>query len=104
MENTEVLRIKQRKKVIKAGLTRIESFINEADHDTVDIKEVKLRLAKLEELWKSLVDILIELSVIDQDMTDDQLQRDLETYEDKYIKVKLLGDRILRHRIRVFLQ
>ncbi|KMQ88378.1 nucleic-acid binding [Lasius niger] len=87
-------------KVTKAGLTRIESFMNNIDQDTSDIEELKLRLNKLEELWKSLIDIQIDLSVLDENMTDEQLEQDLEMYEEKYIKSKLVGERILKARVR----
>lgn len=54
----------------------------------------------MEELWKSLIDIQIDLSVLDENMTDEQLEQDLEMYEEKYIKLKLVSERILKARVR----
>lgn len=95
-----VFKIKQKKKVTKAGLTRIENFINSIDHDTVDIEKLKLRLNKLEDLWKALLEIQIELLVVDEDTTDELMEQELESYEDKYIRLKLIRERILKNRAR----
>lgn len=74
--------------------------MNNINQDTGDIEELKLRLNKLEELWKTLVEIQIELSTVDEDMTDEQLNQELESFEDKCIRLKLKGERILKNRVR----
>lgn len=94
-----VLKMKQRKKVTKAGFTRLANLMNNINRDTIDIEEIKLRLNKLEDLWKSLLEVQIELSVVDEDMTDDQMDQELASYEDKYIRLKL-EERALRDRVR----
>lgn len=53
-ENIDLQKIKLRKRVAKAGFTRVENFIKAMDINTVDIEELKIRLDKLEELRKSL--------------------------------------------------
>lgn len=70
--------------------------MNNIDHDTIDIEKIKLN--KLEELWKSLIEIQIEL--VDEDMTDDQMDQELKSYKDKYIKLKLIGKRALKDHVK----
>lgn len=100
MANTELNKFKAKKKVTKAGLTRMENFMNDIDPDTVDTDKIKLRLSKLEEIWQSFVDIQTELSVLDENMTDELMEVELKNHEDRYIAIKLKGERILKQRVR----
>ncbi|XP_039312856.1 uncharacterized protein LOC113004977 [Solenopsis invicta] len=65
-----------------------------------DIEELKLRLEKLEELRKALLDSLIELAVHDPELSEAETDQEIEQYEEKYINLKLIGERILKERIR----
>ncbi|XP_032685831.1 uncharacterized protein LOC116850993 [Odontomachus brunneus] len=99
-QNAELMKIKQRKRVGKAGFTRVENFIWSIEPNTIDIEEVKLRLNKLDDLWKSLEEILTELAVHDENVTDEQVDKVLVNYEKKYFDLKLAGERIIKNRVR----
>ncbi|XP_018358952.1 PREDICTED: uncharacterized protein LOC108758463 [Trachymyrmex cornetzi] len=69
------------------------------DVNTVDIEEIKIRLDKLEELRQSLEESLMELSVHDKEVTEAQLEQEITSYEEKYVHLKLICERIIKERV-----
>ncbi|NEV48948.1 DUF1759 domain-containing protein, partial [Wolbachia pipientis] len=98
-ESVDLQKIKLRKRVAKAGFTRVENFIKAMDINTVDIEELKIRLDKLEELRKSIEESLIELS-IHEEISEEQAEQEIDSYEEKYVSLKLIGERTIKERVR----
>jgi len=96
--SVDIAKIKQRKRLAKTGFTRMENFLKTIDPDTADADEVRLRLNKLEDLWKSFEESLTELAIYEE-VTNEQLDRELVSYEEKYITLKLHGERIIKERV-----
>jgi len=59
-----LIKLKQKKRVAKASLTRSENFFKSIDPNN-DIDEIKGRIEKAEETWKALSEIQIEIGLLD---------------------------------------
>ena len=92
-QNIDLRKIKQNKRLAKAGFTRIETFLDNLDPETVNTEEVKLRLNKLEEFRKSLEESLTELGIHDEEFTEERVDEELSVCEEKYISLRLRGER-----------
>lgn len=77
-----------KKRIAKAGFTRIENLIKAVQPDTTNIEEVNLRLNKLEEIRKSLEEILIKLAVHDKKANDAEIDQEIASYEERYSNLK----------------
>lgn len=97
--NTEVAKLKQKKRIAKASFTRVESFLNAVEPKNVNIEEIKLRLKKLEDAWKSIEESLTELA-IHEVLTEEQVDQELVEQEDKYINLRLEGERLMKNVVR----
>lgn len=96
----DLLRIKNKKRIAKAGLTRLENFFQNVDRGAMDIDEVKLKINRLDETWKTLLDIQVELAVIDREASEEQLDKELVEYENRYTAIKLIAERLVKVRVR----
>ncbi|XP_018360396.1 PREDICTED: uncharacterized protein LOC108759449 [Trachymyrmex cornetzi] len=99
-ESVDIQRLKIKKRVAKAGFTRIENFIKAIQPDSVDVEEVRIRLDKLEELQKTLEESLVELAVYDKDISEEQIDLEIAGYEEKYVNLKRAGVRIIQERVK----
>ncbi|XP_011169928.2 uncharacterized protein LOC105202933 [Solenopsis invicta] len=97
-ENADIQRLKVKRRIAKAGFTRTENFIKSMQPDTVDIDELRIKLDKLAELRKSIEECVIELAVYDIEATDEQIDQQIASYEEKYIGLKLMGERVIKAR------
>ncbi|XP_039303397.1 uncharacterized protein LOC120357307 [Solenopsis invicta] len=68
--------------------------------NTVDIEALNIRLNKLDEHHRTLTDTLIEIAAIDEEISDEQVDAEMSVCEDKYIELKVLGDRVMKDRVR----
>ncbi|XP_011169838.2 uncharacterized protein LOC105202846 [Solenopsis invicta] len=98
-ENSELAKLKLRRRLTKASITRIETFLKTMNRNTVDIDELRLKLAKLEELWQTLLDVQIEITVCDNEVTEEQTNAEIVRNEEKYMNLKLLGERVIKERV-----
>lgn len=69
------------------------------DPDIVDVDEVRLRLNKLEDLWKTLEESLTELAIYEE-IIEKKIDWELVSHEEKYVALKLNGERIIKERVR----
>ncbi|XP_011861695.1 PREDICTED: uncharacterized protein LOC105558556 [Vollenhovia emeryi] len=99
MAEVEITKLRLRKRTAKAGLTRIETFLNSLGEEEVDVDKVKVRLDKLDELWKSISTAHLELAVM-EDIAEDQLDEELEALEDRYFNLKSKGEKIIRNQLK----
>ena len=99
-QNIDLRKIKQNKRLAKAGFTRIKTFLDNLDPETVNTEEVKLRLNKLEEFRKSLEESLTELGIHDKEFTEESVDEELIVCEEKYISLRLRGERLIKERVR----
>ena len=99
-QNIDLRKIKQNKRLAKAGFTRIKTFLDNLDPETVNTEEVKLRLNKLEEFRKSLEESLTELGIHDKEFTEESVDEELIVCEEKYISLRLRGKRLIKERVR----
>lgn len=99
-ESAELMKIKQRKKVAKAGFTRMENYIKTINPNTVDIDILNLKLEKLEAHWKSLEESLAELPLYDEETSEQDLELVLISYEEKYINLRVNAERIIKNRVK----
>ncbi|XP_018373217.1 PREDICTED: uncharacterized protein LOC108767715 [Trachymyrmex cornetzi] len=96
----ELTKLKTSRRVAKASITRIEKFMKDMDSNTVDLDELKLKVERLEELWQSLLEIQINIAVYDSESTDEQVDLEIATLEEKYMHLKLIASRTMERRVR----
>lgn len=69
----EITKLRYQKRT--ASLTRLENYINNLDVDTCEIEQLKVRIAKLDEIYKTFNKVQSELVAKDDTISE----RDLET-------------------------
>nr|XP_012232203.1 PREDICTED: uncharacterized protein LOC105677895 [Linepithema humile] len=94
-------KLKQRKRILKASLTRSENFFKDINSSDVDIDEIELRISKAEETWKSLSEVQMEIGLLDDNASDDELDKELEGYENKFLHLKLIATKLIKSHIGV---
>ena len=62
---------------MKASLTRLENFFNDIDADNIDIDEIKVKMHRAEEIAKTLAEILVEISIVDDTLSEVEVDREL---------------------------
>lgn len=65
-------RLKQKQRMVKASLTRLEDYFSNLDSESVNINDVRLRVEKIEEAWKTLTEVQIEIAILDQELAKDR--------------------------------
>jgi len=90
-------RLRHKKRAMKASLTRFENFLK--DINNVDIDEVKIRWERAEEASRTLNEILLEISFLDDALTEVESNKELEESESKFLHLKLLVERAIKGRI-----
>lgn len=66
-KEVELSKLKYKKRAIKASLTRLETYINSLENNEFDLDELKIRVGKLEETYKSFTDVQMEIATIDDE-------------------------------------
>ncbi|XP_036139261.1 protein expanded isoform X3 [Monomorium pharaonis] len=97
--NPEIAKLKQKKRIAKASFTRAENFLRTVEPDRVKVDEVNLRLKKLEEAWKAIEESLTELAIFEA-FSEEQVDQELVEQEERYIELRLFGERLVRDRVR----
>jgi len=85
-------RLKHKKRAMKASLTRFENFLKDINPNNVDIDEVKIRWERAKEASKTLNEILLEISFLDDTSTEAESNKELEESENKFLHLKLLEE------------
>jgi len=93
-----LIKLKQKKRVAKASLTRSENFFKSIDPNDVDEDEIKIRIDKAEETWKALSEIQVEIDLLDNTISEIELDNELEEYENKFLHLKLIAEKALKGR------
>jgi len=89
--------VKAKKRIAKASLTRSENFFKGIPNN-VDVDEIKVRIEKAEETWKALSEIQVEIGLLDNTISEIELDNELEDYENKFLHLKLIAEKAIKGR------
>ena len=97
----ELSKLKYKKRAIKASLTRSEAYINSLENNEFDLDELKIRVVKLEETYKSFTDVQIEIATIDDTIVEADLFIESEDVENRYIQIRVAAEKLLNSRLDI---
>lgn len=80
----DLAKLRQKKRILKASLTRLEKFFDDIDPSNIDNHEVKVRLEKIEKTSKALTEVLLEISLLDSNITEIEIDKEIEEAEIKF--------------------
>lgn len=92
-ERGELSKLKYKKRAIKASLTRLETYISILENNEFDLDELKIRIEKLEETYKSFTDVQIEIAIMDDTIVEADLFIESEEVENKYIQIRVATEK-----------
>lgn len=95
---TEIFRLRCKKRLAKAGITRAETYMASVDHNSVDIDEIKIKIAKLEDNYKVFTDIQMEIATRDDANSVEELDDESAQIENKYNKIRIAAEKIIKGR------
>ncbi|XP_072766489.1 uncharacterized protein [Anoplolepis gracilipes] len=96
-----LIRLRQKKKTLKASLTRLENFFKDINPDNFDVDEIKVRIEKAEQIAKDLFEILLEISILDDKLPEADIEQELEESENKLLYVKLIEEKLVKSRVEL---
>lgn len=88
-----------KKRAAKVSLTRLETYINSINKDAFDLKELKIRVGKLEETYRGFTDVQVAIAAIDDSIEEANLIVESEDVEDKYIRIRVAAERLIKSRL-----
>ncbi|XP_011860315.1 PREDICTED: uncharacterized protein LOC105557632 [Vollenhovia emeryi] len=90
-----------KKRTAKATLTRFETYINDTDLDAIEIDELKIRIARIEEADETFKDMQIEIAASDNTISVQELDAEAESVENKYVRLKVTAERIIKEKLKI---
>jgi len=95
----ELVKLGYKKRAAKAFLTRLETYINSIDKDAFDLDELKIRVGKLEEMYRGFTDVQIAIATIDDSIEEADLIVESEDVENKYIRIRVAAERLIKSKL-----
>ncbi|XP_011858530.1 PREDICTED: uncharacterized protein LOC105556071 [Vollenhovia emeryi] len=90
-----------KKRAAKATLTRFETYITDTELDAIEIDELKIRVARFEEAYETFKDMQIEIAASDNTISVQELDAEAESVENKYIRLKVAAERIIKEKLKI---
>lgn len=97
----EITKWRYQKRTAKASLTRLENYTSDVDIEIAcEIEQLKVRIAKLDEIYKSFNEVQSELVAKDDTISKKDLKTEAEEIENRYITLKVLAERMIKDKLR----
>ncbi|XP_011883491.1 PREDICTED: uncharacterized protein LOC105570682, partial [Vollenhovia emeryi] len=96
--SADVAKLAYKKRAAKASLTRLETYVEGIDPAEVEIEELRLRIERLDEAFKTFSDTQIEIAANDDTISEADQDKESEEIENKYFRLKGAMERIVKDR------
>lgn len=99
--SVDIAKLNYTKRAAKAALTRLDTYISNIDLDAFEIDEMRMRIVKLDEAYKTFTNVQVEIAVSDDTISEEELDLEAREIEDKHIRLKVLAERLIRNKLNI---
>lgn len=77
----------------------MENFFKDINFNNIDINEIKIKTEKIKEASKMLTEVLMEISILDDTLTD--VDKELKELENRVFHLRLITEKIMKGRVEL---